>query len=82
MTDAVEVNLRPFTWDNLPTIVDIINRCDAVDGLERGTSEAELRDWWTAPGIDPETNGFIAAYQSVGFRVREKTVTYRKTLRE
>ena len=69
MTNAVEANFRPFTWDDLPTVVDIINRCDAVDGLERGISEPELRTWWTEPGIDPETNGFIAtvAGEPVGY---------------
>ncbi|MDY6875683.1 MAG: GNAT family N-acetyltransferase [Chloroflexota bacterium] len=60
MSDAVKVKLHPFTWDDLPTIVDIINRCDAVDGLERGTSESKLRDWWTRPHVNPEANGFIA----------------------
>ena len=69
MSETVEVTLRPFTWDDLPTIVDIINRCDAVDGLERGLSESELRAWWTVPGIDPEANAFLAtvADEPVGY---------------
>ena len=65
MGEVVEVEFHPFTWDDLSTVVDIVNRCDAVDGLERGTSESELRSWWTSPEIDPQAGGFIVTVGGV-----------------
>ena len=61
--------MRPFTWDDLSTVVDLINRSEAVDRVERGTSEAELRIWWSPPPGDPEQDAFLAVSggEVVGF---------------
>jgi mycothiol synthase len=63
------VALRPFTWDDLPTVVDLINRSEAVDQVERGTSEEEARTWWGSPPGDPERDAFLAvvADEPVGY---------------
>lgn len=61
MPNGAEVTLRPFAWGDLSTLVEIINHSDEIDGLERGTSEKELRAWWTSPGMEPESNAFLAA---------------------
>jgi mycothiol synthase len=65
----VKITLRPFTWADLPTIVDLVNRSDAVDQVERGTSEGELGTRWRLPGVEPETNAFLAlvAGEIVGY---------------
>jgi mycothiol synthase len=55
----LDVELRAFSWDDLPTIVDLINRSDASDGLDAGTSEPLLRAQWTIPGADPERHAFL-----------------------
>lgn len=56
----VNIELRAFSWDDLPAVVDLINRCEATDQLGRGTSEPELRTWWTSPGMKPERHAFLA----------------------
>jgi len=58
------VELCAFTWDDLPTVVDVINRSEAADRLERGTSEQELRQSWTSPGVKPELHAFLAVVDS------------------
>ncbi|MGD8966759.1 MAG: GNAT family N-acetyltransferase [Anaerolineae bacterium] len=65
----LNVALRPFTWDDLPTVVDLINRGEAVDQVERGTSEEETRTWWGSPPGDPEQDAFLAVLdgQAVGY---------------
>jgi mycothiol synthase len=55
-----EIELRPFTWDDLLTVVGIVNRCEAVDQLERGVSKEELRADWQSPLANPEQNAFLA----------------------
>jgi len=60
MIFGANLEMRAFRWDDLPVVVDIVNRSDAYDGLERGASESELRAWWTDPNIAPEQNGFLA----------------------
>ena len=57
----LHVELRAFSWDDLPTVVDLINRSDASDGLDRGTSEPLLRAQWALPGADPERHAFLVA---------------------
>ena len=61
--------LRPFVWDNLPTVVDLVNRSEAVDQVERGTSEGETRTWWRSPPGDPEQDAFLAVVdgEAVGY---------------
>ncbi|MGD2105036.1 MAG: GNAT family N-acetyltransferase, partial [Anaerolineae bacterium] len=49
-----------FCWDDVPAIVDVINRSDAVDRLGRDTSEDEVRTWWGAPRARPERHAFLA----------------------
>jgi len=65
----VELTRRPFSWDDLPTVVELINRSDAEDGLERGTSEQLLRSQWAAPGAEPTEHAFLVDVEStpVGF---------------
>ncbi len=60
---------RPFSWDDLSTIVGLINRSDAGDGLERGTSEQLLRSRWASPGAEPTRNAFLVEVDAtpVGF---------------
>jgi mycothiol synthase len=56
----LSVTLRPFTWDDLRTVVDLINRSEAVDQVERGTGEEEIRTWWGAPPGNAERDTFLA----------------------
>jgi mycothiol synthase len=65
----LSVAIRAFTWEDLPTVVDLINRSEAVDQVERGTSESELRIWWSPPPGDPERDAFLAVVDEevVGF---------------
>jgi mycothiol synthase len=65
----VNVALRPFTWDDLPTVVDLINRSEAIDQVERGTSEEETRTWWGSPPGDPKQDAFLAVIdgEEVGY---------------
>jgi mycothiol synthase len=65
----LNVELRPFTWDDLTTVVDLTNRGEAVDQVERGTSEEETRTWWGSPPGDPEQDAFVAVAdgQAVGY---------------
>ena len=67
--EEMRVLLRPFSWDDLPTIVDLINRSDGADGLERGTSEQLLRSQWASPGVDPTRHAFLVEAEGdpVGF---------------
>ena len=59
-----DVELRAFSWDDLATVVDLINRSDAADGLDRGTSDQLLRAQWASPGADPERHAFLAVVDS------------------
>jgi mycothiol synthase len=61
---SVRIELRAFSWDALPTVVDVINRSDAADGLDGGTSEAELGVWWRSPSVKPERHAFLAVVDS------------------
>jgi mycothiol synthase len=65
----LNVALRPFAWDDLPIVVDVINRSEAVDQVERGTSEEETRTWWGAPPGSAERDAFLAlvAGEVVGY---------------
>jgi mycothiol synthase len=56
----MKITLHPFTWADLSTIVDLVNRSEAVDKVERGTSEEELETLWRLPGVEAEANGFLA----------------------
>lgn len=60
----LNVKLRAFSWDDLTTVVDLVNRSDAADGLDRGTSEQLLRAQWESPGADPERHAFLVAVGS------------------
>jgi mycothiol synthase len=72
----LNVTLRPFAWDDLDTVVRLINRSEAVDQVERGTSEEETRVWWASPPWNPERDAFLAV-------VRDELVGYgRVVLRE
>jgi mycothiol synthase len=63
------ITLRPFTWNDLGLVVDLINRSEAVDRVGRGTSEGEIRTWWGAPPGDPLHDAFLASVdgQTVGY---------------
>jgi mycothiol synthase len=63
------VALRSFTWDDLPAVVDLISRSEAVDQVERGTSDEETRTWWGSPPGDPQRDAFLAvvAGEPVGY---------------
>jgi mycothiol synthase len=65
----LNVVLRSFTWDDLRAVVDLVNRSEAVDQVERGTSEEETRTWWGSPPGDPERDAFLAvvAGEPVGY---------------
>jgi len=43
-----------------PVILDLFKAADAVDKAERGMSAIDLREWMTAPHINPSTDFFIA----------------------
>lgn len=66
---TVKITLRAFTWADLPTVVDLVNRSEAVDKVERGTSEEELGTLWRLPGVEAETNTFLALVdgEAVGY---------------
>ncbi len=59
------VEFRPFAWDDLPTIANLINRSDAADGLDRGISEKMLRAQWAMPGAEPTRNAFLVTVDSI-----------------
>ncbi|MFW6135890.1 MAG: GNAT family N-acetyltransferase [Chloroflexota bacterium] len=59
MTD-MEISLRAFTWADLSTVADLVNRSEGVDQVERGTSRKELETRWRLPGAEPENNRFLA----------------------
>ena len=59
------IEYRQFVWDDLQTVVHLVNRSDAADGLDRGTSETMLRAQWSAPGAEPTRNAFLV---TVGLR--------------
>jgi len=59
-----EIKLRAFSWDDLPAVVDVLNRSEAADRLDRGTSEQELGQSWTSPGVKPERHAFLAIVDS------------------
>lgn len=65
---TVKITLRPFTWADLPTIVDLGNRSEAVDRVERGTSEEELGTLWRLPGVEAEANAFLTLVDGPGSR--------------
>ncbi len=45
---------RPYAGDtDLPAIVALIDACEEVDKLDRGTSVEEMRAALAAPGVDP-----------------------------
>jgi mycothiol synthase len=59
-----KIELRAFSWDDLPAVVDVLNHSEAADRLDRGTSEQELRQSWTSPGVKPERHAFLAVVDS------------------
>lgn len=65
----LKLTLQAFARRDLPVVVDLINRSDAADEAERGTSEGELELLWGMPGFDPERNAVLALSErrTVGF---------------
>ena len=52
--------IRPYTEGDIPSIVALINAADAVDKLDRGTTEPDLRMRLESPHSDPHTQLIIA----------------------
>jgi len=54
-----KIQIRPFRWEDLPALVELINEADAHDRRERGTSLRELEEEFREPGFAPEENVFL-----------------------
>jgi len=65
----LSATLHPFTWYDLAAVVELMNRSEAADRVERGTSVGELRAWWVSDPGDPEQDVFLALVDGevVGF---------------
>lgn len=63
------ITLRPFTWDDLRAVVDLISRSEAIEQVERGTSEEDICTWRGAPPGNAERDTFLAlvADEPVGY---------------
>ncbi len=63
------IDIRNFKPGDEPGILDIFKAADEVDQAERGMSANDLQAWTTWPGVNPETDFFIAEAggEPVGF---------------
>jgi len=48
------ITARPYAGEaDLPTIVEMLNACEAIDRLDKGAGADLLRQEFSAPGVDP-----------------------------
>lgn len=56
----MNIHIRNFKPGDEPSILDMFKAADEVDKAERGMSANDLQAWKTWPGVNPETDFFIA----------------------
>src|SRR5438105_12707147 len=59
LDNGVEWAIRPYREGDIPAIVTLINAADAVDKLDRSTTEDELRLRYQSPRSDPPSQVIV-----------------------
>jgi mycothiol synthase len=54
------IQLRNYQAGDEPAILELFKAADEADQAERGLSAADLQEWMTGPGINPQSDFFIA----------------------
>lgn len=84
MVEKSDFTLRPFRWNDLPMLVDVVNQCCDVDGEEERYTPESLREEFDMFYCHPEddciiaeaSNGQILGYSYIGLDVSEKMFTW------
>ena len=54
------IQLRNYKPGDEPVILGLFKAADEADKAERGMSAVDLQEWMTSPGINPQTDFFLA----------------------